>query len=130
MDSKIRYHEFISVSNVFDRQYCFQDPGKGHSQEEVAHHLLSFPYVKSSHNIISVPVYKPKDLNNVIINGQNRVRKQYSVWSKYCTRDERWGSLTFFQFLSMLDYSKKDWTWLIECVKPRVFNYFSRYPSD
>lgn len=98
---------------------------------EVAHNLLGYPLVETSHEIISVNMKPPSGGDRVLVGGENnRMRRCLTPWEKYCGRDARWSCLTFFQFLSMIDYSKKVWSWRTNRAKPRVLNYFPRFNSD
>jgi ATP-dependent DNA helicase PIF1 len=96
---------------------------------EVAHHLLGYDLVETSHDFLSVNMYLPTGSRaQVFVADSSTVKTTKSVWEKYCARDDDLAEVTYFQFLSMFDHrTLKPFT---ARAKPRALNYFPSYSSD
>jgi hypothetical protein len=66
-----------------------------------------------------------------MIGPENEAFTVRSMYRKYLERLEQWEDLTYFDFLSVIDWEKGPRRWRrITRAKPRILNYFPRYSSD
>ncbi|EAQ90501.1 hypothetical protein CHGG_02436 [Chaetomium globosum CBS 148.51] len=98
-------------------KYCSKAETKSKSYQELARELL--PRISNRNPLVTM------------IRPENQAVSVRSQYQKYLERLELWDDITYFDFLSNIDWSRGPQSWRrIRRAKPRVLNYFPRYKSD
>ena len=101
------------------------------SAMEICHLLLNLPLQEGSRVTRTVdcrPVDRQQS-RSTMIEDDGTVRATRSAYDKYLHRDVEWEGLTYFAFMTTIDYSRQAWR-PFPHAKPRVLNYFPRYKPD
>src|SRR4029078_1866596 len=98
------------------------------SAMEVCHLLLNLPLQQSTRQLRLMDC-RPLEQQNLaaVLDEEGHIRSAKSDYKKYLDRSEEWRNLTFFEFLTSIDYSKpREWRRFPRAT-PRIINYFPRY---
>ena len=96
--------------------------------QEIAHHLLELQLVHCSRQILKVDCRSPEAQRQYIIHDET-VQETLSMYTKYLGREdtEDWSGISYFQFLTKVNFSKKPWRHWQAPAKDRVLRYFPKY---
>ncbi|KAF5578398.1 ATP-dependent DNA helicase PIF1 [Fusarium pseudoanthophilum] len=103
------------------------------SAQEVQHLLLNLELTHGTRVVQTVDCRHPKDhwkADFVATEGEQAVRSAKNTYQKYLDRPEHLQDLSYFQFLTKVDFSKGKQQWRIFPNAPdRILNYFPRYTN-
>lgn len=95
------------------------------SAMEINHLLLNLPLREGSRVVRTVDCRPPEQHLNAAAIDADDVRATRSVYQKYLERNELWEQLTFFDFLTKVDFSRTTWRYYPN-AKDRILSYFPR----
>ncbi|EAQ87096.1 hypothetical protein CHGG_03715 [Chaetomium globosum CBS 148.51] len=99
--------------------------------QKIAHHLLELQLVHCSRQILKVDCRSPEAQRQYIIHDET-VQETLSIYTKYLGREdtEDWSGISYFQFLTKVNFSKKPWRHWQAPAKDRVLRYFPKYKQE
>lgn len=96
------------------------------SAQEVCHLLLNVPLQEGTRVVRTVDCRHPdQQYHSHLIEDEN-IRDTRNVYERYLAHAEEWEDITYFEFLTVFDFGRREWRRFPE-ASARILNYFPRY---